>query len=328
MRSARTLALVGAAVLPLPALVGAASARHGTALPRAGIAVETRQGVDLIDLDGHLRRSLPGFRFRGLGVERPGQVELRDRSGRGFELRAGALVRAAADTVTLGGGYALRFRRRWALLRAGKTVERFAPGTHVELDGSGTVLTAVRLTRDGRLLTPSVARDLRSGVRRTLPSGCRVGVQSRPVRFELCNYPYGNRRPSTIVRVDERGRRTLTGPAERHPRGPAGSWQSVMLSPDGRRLLAQWLGECEIPTAYLIDARTGRSTVLGRDSRGRRVESRTLGWNGDTPLVALPRSVCTLSADRPGVYAFDRRGHARLIYPLPRPPSTSVRLWR
>lgn len=322
---------VAVAVMALLGATSAVSARQETSLPRSGIAVETSRGVTLVGLDGRVRRTLSGFRFRVLGVERLGQIELRDRSGRGYELRAGLLARTAADQVTLGYGYRLRFRGRWALLRAGRVVERFAPRTHLELDDSGMVLTSFRVAKDGAVLTVPVARHLGTGSRRMLPRGCRVGAERADVRFELCGYPYAKRRVSTIVRVDARGRRILAGSARRGPLGPAGWWRSVTLSPDRDRVLAQWSGECEIPEAHLFDARTGvtRTSVLAANNDGAAVEAVTLGWAGGAPIVQLRRAACGTSADRPGVYSYDWHGKARLIYSLSGfPATTAVAFWR
>jgi hypothetical protein len=129
------------------------------------------------------------------------------------------------------------------------------------------------------------------------------------VRFELCGYPYERTVSSTIVRVDARGRRTLAGPASKDTMDrPTGHWRSVALSPRGDRLLAQWSGECEIPTGYVVDARTGRATSPDGDA-----ESLTLGWTGRTALVALLQGACGAGAERAGVYAVDPSGRARLI---------------
>jgi hypothetical protein len=189
------------------------------------------------------------------------------------------------------------------------------------------VLTSFRVAADGRVLAAPVARNLVTGVRRPLAKGCRVGVVRAAVRFELCGYPYVKNRVSTLVRVDSGGRRSLAGPAARGSHGPAGSWQSVALSPAGDRLLAQWSGECEIPAAFVIEARSGRARGLGRDRSGRQVEGLTLGWAGESALVTLPRAGCGSSAHRPGVYAFDRRGRARLVYAVPRARAIRVAMW-
>jgi hypothetical protein len=311
------------------AVAGSASgavAGGGIALPRTGIAVETGRGVALVDIGGRVRRFLPGFSLREGAVERPGQVELRDRAGKPYELRAGALVRVPSGSITLEGGYSLRFGTHWTLRHGTQIVERIRRFTHVELDSFGSVLSVV----PGHFgaATAGVARDLRTGKTRTLLRGCRVGARSGRVEYDLCGYPYVQGQPSMIVRSDQRGRRTLVGPAEHQPHGPAGWWQSVSLAPDGRTLLAQWSGECEVPTAYRIDTAGGRMTILGRSRSGQPVESRTLGWNGSEALVALPHSLCTGSAEEPGIYAFKAGQPPRLVYRLPTARQAAVRLWK
>lgn len=319
-----------AAMLSLASLGSSASSRSSAQLPREGLAVQDARGVTLVGVDGRVRRTLPGFRLR-FTVERPGQVQLRAGSGESYELRRGVLARVATNRITLARGYALSFRRsRWTLLRRGHVVERFARLTHVELDDTGFVLTSFRVGDDGTLATRPVARRLDSGARRVLPRGCRVGAERRGVRFELCGYPFLKRRVATIVRVDVRGRRVLAGPARTASHGPAGWWRSIKLSPDGSRLLAEWSGECEVPEVHLFDARrgrTGRTTVLATTRDGAAAEASSLGWIGDAALVVLHRGACGPSAERPGVYAYDRDSQARLIYRLRGSRPTVVAFW-
>jgi len=320
----RSIAVVGGIAL---VAVSAASASREPALPAGGLAVQTSSAVRLVGLDGRLRRTLPGYRFRAVGVNRLGQVELRSPDGRAYELRGGRLVRVPADTTMLPFGFALRFeRQRWVLVRRGEIVRQFRGSTHVELDDTGTVLTSLRVSSNGTALGASVALDLRTGARQRLPRTCRVGAQRQGVRFELCGKPWDRRRAGTIVRVVGGARQQLAGPAERGPYGPHGSWQSVSVSPDGKKLLAQWSGDCEIPAAYLIDVATGRRTAVGRTAAGSVPEGVTIGWSGESALVSLPLAGCGGAADRPGVFAVEG-GRMRLIYALPRDRQVDVRLW-
>jgi hypothetical protein len=287
-------ALAGA--LAAAAIAGsAAAARPVDPLPRTGLAVETERGVALVSLEGRTLRTLPGYRFRGLGLERPGQVGLRDGTGRQYVLRAGAITPVGPGEIPLAGGYALRFRGGRSLLLRGRTVERFPPFTPVALDDRGLVLSAGRS-----------ARDLVTGERLALPRGCQVGAARRAVRFELCG--------RSIVRVGADGRRELTGA----PGGAAGHWRSVALS--GGWLLAQWSGECEVPAAFLVDARTGRTTEVAGG-----VEALALGWAGDAALVSLLHGACGRGMERPGLYAI-RGDRARLLHPLAR--AARAALWR
>jgi hypothetical protein len=124
-------------------VAGAVAERH--ALPGTGIAVQTDRGVVLVDVGGHVRRFLSGFSLRVGAVERQGQVEVRDRAGKAYELRAGALVRVPPGSIMLRGGYVLRFSSHWTLLRGTRVVERIRPWTFPALDSSGSVLSLVPL---------------------------------------------------------------------------------------------------------------------------------------------------------------------------------------
>jgi hypothetical protein len=60
--------------------------------------------------------------------------------------------------------------------------------------------------------------------------------------------------------------------------GPAGFWvpDRLFRSPDGRTLLAQWSGECETQTAYLVSVATGKvREIFGTN------ESTSNGWTSD-----------------------------------------------
>lgn len=144
-----------------------------------------------------------------------------------------------------------------------------------------------------------VAR-LRGGWPRTA-AGCHPG----PAPFTICGYPWSLRaRPSTVYL---RGRKVLGR------RG--GYWRSVQLSPDRKTLLLQWIGECEIPTAYVARAN-------GRGLRPIASESVALGWTrSGRAVLDLPGGACAGSARRPGIYLFEPRtrrasfvyrGHGRL----------------
>jgi hypothetical protein len=322
MRVAIVAGLGASAVLVAAA---AASPQRDQPLPHSGFAVATSRGVDLVGLDGRLRRSLPGYRFRALGIERQGQVELRDRAGRYFELRQGVLAPVEANATTLSFGLTLRWTSgRWSLARGSRIVERFPPGTVVELDESGTVLTAVGVNRSGSAVSAPVAIDLRTLEREELEPSCRVGAQSGHVRFELCGYPLAKGQPPTIVRVIGAQRRVIVAAPEKGP----GRWLSIAPSGDGKRLLAQWSSQCEVRFAYIVDVSPPRLSALGADRAGRLVESRVIGWSGDAALVALPDISCSTAAPRPGIYAFGRSGPGRLVYRLPHDRQLDVKLWR
>ena len=92
------------------------------------------------------------------------------------------------------------------------------------------------------------------------------------------------------------------------------------LSPDGRTLLAQWSGECEIPHAFVLPAGGGplRPVTGERDWRTS-PESVALGWLADgRARVRLLEGLCGHGARRPGIYAIDpRTAEATLLDPSP-----------
>jgi hypothetical protein len=98
----------------------------------------------------------------------------------------------------------------------------------------------------------------------------------------------------------------LTGPAEvvkRDPH-PAGFWVPGRLFPsaDGKVLLAQWSGQCEVQSTYLVSTQTGkRRAILGRAD-----ESSALGWtrNGSAK-IKVPRPICGGAHLAAGIYAID-----------------------
>ncbi|HVS86494.1 MAG TPA: hypothetical protein VHD91_12770 [Gaiellaceae bacterium] len=287
------------------------------ALPRTGFAIQAATGVVLVDPAGHVVRTLKGYTLRDDGVERAGQVELRDASGHDFELRAGRLAAVPRDSVTLPRGWSVQFSEGWSLQQGGHTVATFPATSHLELDSSGTFLSVV--PRGGGA---TIVRDLRTGKLGHRPAGCRVGARVGAVEYDLCGSPFATGKGSSIVRVDRSGTHVLAKTA----RGAAG-WRALVPGPAGSPLLAQWSGSCTVTAAYLVSRTSGELTPL-RDRSARRVEGFGLGWIGTTPFASLPRSTCSASAAPPGIYAYDATGRALLVYRLSTRPGTVVRLWR
>jgi hypothetical protein len=87
------------------------------------------------------------------------------------------------------------------------------------------------------------------------------------------------------------------------PRGH-GWWRRVLPSPDRRTLLAQWSGDCEVQTTYLLSVGDRRvRPVFPRHTSG------ALGWSADgRARVALAEPVYgsrTTVKFRPGKYRVD-----------------------
>ena len=99
-----------------------------------------------------------------------------------------------------------------------------------------------------------------------------------------------------------------------------GHWRQLFLSPDGETLLAQWSGECEIPTAFFLSADGSELRTVTGQSYGEAPESMALGWSRDGRAeVELWEGLCGKAADRPGVYLIDpATGSATFVRPLKR----------
>jgi hypothetical protein len=130
------------------------------------------------------------------------------------------------------------------------------------------------------------------------------GCFSTAPRTRICGQPYG----AGVSRIELNGR-VVPGSNRKF-----GHWTAVDVSPSGR-LLAQWLGICEIPTAYVGDVHRIRAAIYPT------IESFELGWAGERPVYAFPRGGCGEWHDHPGVYVGQTR-----IAPLAR--TDLAELWR
>jgi hypothetical protein len=97
------------------------------------------------------------------------------------------------------------------------------------------------------------------------------------------------------------------------PEGDFGHWRFALPSPNGKWVLAQWSGQCEVTRAYLINARTGRRHAVVPGG----VASNAIGWAPDgRAIVGLPAAACGTSGDDPGTYLVDPGTRAsRRIHP-------------
>jgi hypothetical protein len=93
------------------------------------------------------------------------------------------------------------------------------------------------------------------------------------------------------------------------PRRGLGRWTWAEFSPTGTAVLAQWSGECESPSAYLIAG--GRIRPYGGSDT---IESVGLGWLPDgRAVVSFWSGVCGAGIPTPGVYAVPRRGRSQRL---------------
>lgn len=121
------------------------------------------------------------------------------------------------------------------------------------------------------------------------------------------------RKTARAKMYDEGEEPGIPGPGEARVNGRvAGRWRYAYR--DGDRMLAQWSGECEIPTAYWIQDDSMR-IVTGETRLARAPESLALGWSssGDA-IVLLGEGACGQSGNPPGIYRFTAPGQGTLVY--------------
>jgi hypothetical protein len=111
-------------------------------------------------------------------------------------------------------------------------------------------------------------------------------------------------------------------------RRPLGHWRYALHDPHyGDRVLAQWSGECETPTAFFVDRDEGEVVaVTGESSLAEAPESIALGWTKrGQAVVFLPEAACGSGVDVPGIYLFRTAGRPRLL--VETAPGAEARMW-
>lgn len=108
----------------------------------------------------------------------------------------------------------------------------------------------------------------------------------------------------------------------------AGHWRYETVDPRyGGRVLAQYSGECEVPTAFFIDLDEGDVTpVTGEADPAHSPESFALGWTiRAQAVVFLPEGACGAGSEQPGVYLYRKPGEGRLA--VGTAPGSFARMW-
>jgi hypothetical protein len=161
------------------------------------------------------------------------------------------------------------------------------------IDYSGRELA--RAAMDGwHTNRPDVGIDLNPGGRGVRPAdavaiddpipGCSATHGRGGIVAAACGGPGGEGPPEIrVVATDGRARR-LTG-----ARPGVGHWRHAVPSPDGKWVLGQWSGECEAPTAFLINVATGRVDDVAPAA----VDSYGIGWApGGRAIVGIGAGPC------------------------------------
>jgi hypothetical protein len=136
--------------------------------------------------------------------------------------------------------------------------------------------------------------------------GCASVHGGGGIRVAVCGPEHG---PGEIrVLAGDGHSRLISGAVD-----PSGHWRYALPSPDGRWILAQWSGECEVPVAYLFPA-TGSP---GRPVAGAERETVAIGWAPDgKAIVGFWAGACGDGDDQPGTYLVDpATGRRRRIHP-------------
>jgi hypothetical protein len=161
-------------------------------------------------------------------------------------------------------------------------------------------LAGMDLAFDQAVAHKLVVRDRRGRLfllrdRRSRPATLRRGCRTTDVALVVC---------SRTIRSDGHV-------LARAPRG-LGHWVWAARAPMGRAVLAQWSGECEVPTAYLVTA-PGKLRSYG-------AETVALGWlPSGRALIHFRTSGCAGWSPVPGIYAVPTsRGEPRLVLRTPR----------
>jgi hypothetical protein len=308
-------------------------AGHLPELPDTGLAVQVGDSVVLVRVGGVVIGRLDGYTIdRSRSQAAPGPLVLVDRSARRLLLepkRHRVVPMASGVRIPLAYGAQLVQRRAgegWQVVRRGIVLLRIPRGGVPIVSAARDVVTSQALAdaRGDRRR----AVDLRTGKLRTLPRGCVVGARQDDRWFLLClkpepAVPSSSYLPRVVAQLGPHGWRGLLGPpfAGTGAAPPSGYYRTLAVSPDGTRLLAQWSGECDRPTAVVADSDGTHARSVGKGA------SEALGFlPGGAALVAFSAQACAGPGLSPGVYRVDGTRHA-LVYPLTRRVS-AVALWR
>lgn len=186
-------------------------------------------------------------------------------------------------------------------------VSNDGPVRVLDLDGAelGTVPAPVEAINGPELMLTEPPTPVEPIDPAEVPPGCTSAYGGGGVRVALCGGEAHE--VQAIDVVDPTGAtRRLTGPPfdDSTPvDAQVGHWRWALPSPDGKWVLAQWSGECEVPTAFLTSADGAGVPLL---PVGAATTSRGLGWTADgLAIVELRHGACGSTAEVPGVYLVD-----------------------
>jgi hypothetical protein len=147
------------------------------------------------------------------------------------------------------------------------------------------------------------------------PAGCHFADATTSAQLFVCG--------RTIKAVASGRTRTVA----RAPSREGGLWQwAEYAHPRGAAILAQWLGQCESPTAFSIVG--GKLTPYGGRTFRDAPESFALGWlPGQRAVVYFTAGICGRGYSGPGVYAIPLRGQPQLLQRVLRTSPQLLAMW-
>jgi hypothetical protein len=149
--------------------------------------------------------------------------------------------------------------------------------------------------------------------------GCRFIDATMRDTLLLCG------RRIDVIRNVQSGRQQRSVLA-RAPDRHGGSWAWAEFAPNGHDVLAEWSGQCEIPTAFLISG--GKVRPYGAATYAHAPQSEALGWLPDgRAIVQFDFGACGGGIRAPGVYAVPRHGSAQLLRPTARDKPVLLSMW-
>jgi hypothetical protein len=305
------------------------------ALPRVGLAIEVGGALVLVRLDGTVIGHLTGYSVDyGTGgyIPAPGPLLLVGPGKRRAVLDAahGALTETegihiplafGAEIIMLGGheasverdGVVLAHKRRNDNLNLSQHRDFISIESYVE-DSEGSIGVA-----DSRVF------DVRTGESRDVPDGCFATDLVNDLLILTCHGLTPKGPASRLLSLAPDGStRTLVGAGGRG----GGHWRFAYASPDGSTLLAQWSGECEVPTAFRVPIQGGEPVTLTGEPLAEAPNSTALGWSPDGRTIAyLPADPgCGSGIPESGIYLVDADGTPELVYG-PMPDSWGGAVW-
>jgi hypothetical protein len=302
-----------------PAGVALSPEDLGRPLPNEGVALDVEGiGTVLVGLGGEVLGHLPTVSVWQYEDAGPGPFLLRGQAG-DFRLDPGArslVPLLDVDEIHLPLAYGTDLVSLATLAPGDNWLER--DGRRV-LELGNRVDEGFTISADRDVVTRGrSALDLRSGRSRTVPDACSVGDRHGSVMFLNCRPP-PEAEPSIEAWLADSRLQQVIGSATPAVEGVFhGHWKKVFVSPDGKRLLAEWSGECEVANVFLMDIDGGHRRDLAEafELSDPNLFAQAWGWTSDGRAIVSVRGQPGCASDQPvnGVYLAGRGRPTRLYH--------------